>query len=34
MNRHPRPFDAISILETAPVVLLAVWVLTAVLRSL
>ena len=34
MNRHPRTFDAISLLQTAPVVLLAIWVVTAVLRSL
>ena len=34
MNRHPRSFDAISILQAAPVILLAVWVLTVVIRSL
>ena len=34
MNRQPRSFDAISILQTAPVVLLAIWVLTVVIRSL
>jgi hypothetical protein len=34
MNRHSRSFDAISILQTAPVVLLAIWVMTVVIRSL
>jgi hypothetical protein len=34
MNRHPRSFDTISLLQTAPVVLLAIWVLTVVIRSL
>ena len=34
MNRHPRSFDTVSILQAAPVVLLAIWVLTVVIRSL
>ena len=34
MNRHPRSFDTISLLQTAPVVLLAIWVLTVLIRSL
>ncbi len=34
MNRHPRSFDVTTLLQTAPVVLLAIWVLTVVIRSL
>lgn len=34
MNRNPRSFDTMTLLQTAPVVLLAIWVLTVILRSL
>jgi hypothetical protein len=34
MNRHSRSLHATSILQAAPVVLLAIWVLTVVIRSL
>jgi hypothetical protein len=33
MNRHPRSFDTMTLLQTAPVVLLAIWVLTVIFRS-
>jgi hypothetical protein len=33
MNRHLRSFDTMTLLQTAPVVLLAIWVLTVIFRS-
>ncbi len=34
MNRHPRSLSPIDLLQTAPVVLLVIWVLAVVIRSL
>jgi hypothetical protein len=34
MNRNPRSLNSVTVLQAAPVVLLVIWVLTAVLRSL
>ncbi len=34
MNRHLRSFDTMTLLQTAPIVLLAIWVLAVILRSL
>ena len=34
MQRQPRPFDLVRLLQAAPVILLAIWVLAALIRSL
>ena len=34
MNRNPRSLNPVTLLQVAPVVLLVIWVLMAVLRSL
>jgi hypothetical protein len=34
MDRQPRSFDVMTALQTAPVVLLVIWVLAVVVRSL
>ena len=34
MDRETRPFDIVRVIQAAPVVLLAIWVLAAVVRSL